>query len=433
MNYNREYVESSIPWVAFVPEDWKIKPIKHNTYIKARVGWKGLTSEEFEVESFAYLITGSDFSAKQIELENCYQISEARYLDDPYIQLQSGDVLLTKDGSIGKVAVVGELDKPACLNSGVFVVRPTSDYTSEYLYWVLKSNLFSEFINLSSSGSTILHLYQNVFEQFAFPLPTMKEQTEIVSFLNHETQELDELISKQQDLISILDERRKALIRQCTTKGLNQATSVQATNVYWLGDVPEHWSVGALKWFAKLQTGSTPSGAESQEVGEIPWVRPDDLLESGADTVASRFISLDAASELKPAPAGATLLCCIGATLGKAGHTVTETYFNQQITSISWKMHPKYLFYLISGLKDAIRSLSVGNTLSILNNEKLGSLHIPVPPDDEQSEIVEYLENKLAQLDKLTKLANQSVGLLIERRQALISAAVTGKIDVRGK
>lgn len=106
-----------------IPEGWAIKKIKHKCYVKARVGWKGLKSSEFLANGYAFLITGTDFVNDRIDWNNCYHIDKDRYDEDPYIQLQNEDLLITKDGTIGKLAVVEELEKPTCLNSGIFVVR----------------------------------------------------------------------------------------------------------------------------------------------------------------------------------------------------------------------------------------------------------------------------------------------------------------------
>lgn len=100
-----------------IPEEWEIKKIKHLCYVKGRVGWKGLKASEFLIKGFAYLVTGTDFKDGLVDWDNCYQIDEERYLEDPYIQLRNNDLLITKDGTIGKLAIVENLDKPACLNS----------------------------------------------------------------------------------------------------------------------------------------------------------------------------------------------------------------------------------------------------------------------------------------------------------------------------
>lgn len=212
-----EMISVNTPWLSYMPVQWNLVTLKRNAYIKARVGWKGMTSDEFEAESFAYLVTGRDFLSRTIDLRECYQVSQERFVDDPFIQLRKGDLLVTKDGSIGKTALVGELDKPACLNSGVFLVRANKNCQNSFLYWVLNSNVFNEFIALQASGSTIQHLYQNVFETFKFGLPSLEEQEQIVGYLEDETARIDELISKAKELNVLLKTRRQALISAAVT------------------------------------------------------------------------------------------------------------------------------------------------------------------------------------------------------------------------
>lgn len=203
-----KYKDSGVEWLGNVPEQWDVKRIKHTTYLKGRVGWKGLTSSEYLDDGYAYLVTGTDFGSKFIRWKTCYCVDQTRYEDDPFIQLRNGDLLITKDGTIGKLAIVNDLDRPACLNSGIFLVRPETDYISEYLYWVLSSTAFAIFCDLSSLGSTIQHLYQNVFENFSFPIPTLAEQAAIAAFLDRETAKIDELVAEQRRLIELLKEKR---------------------------------------------------------------------------------------------------------------------------------------------------------------------------------------------------------------------------------
>lgn len=164
MKYD-SYKDSIIPWIGQIPSHWGQCRLKSYNSLKGRIGWNGLRSDEFLAEGYAYLVTGQDFSGKDIKWDKCYQIEKPRYDEDPFIQLKNGDLLITKDGTIGKIATVNNLDKPACLNSGIFVMKQTKDmFEQGYLFWMLSSDLLKEFNNYTSSGTTILHLYQNVFE-----------------------------------------------------------------------------------------------------------------------------------------------------------------------------------------------------------------------------------------------------------------------------
>ena len=174
LNPNVKMKDSGIEWIGEIPENWEIIPLKYNLSLKGRIGWNGLKSDEFEKESYAYLVTGQDFGNDVVDWSKCYQINKERYEEDPFIQLKNGDLLVTKDGTIGKVAKVMNLDKPACLNSGIFVVKQTGDrFVQGYLYWLFVSNQLKEFVNYYSTGSTIQHLYQNVFENMPLIIPSL--------------------------------------------------------------------------------------------------------------------------------------------------------------------------------------------------------------------------------------------------------------------
>lgn len=218
INRDAKMKDSGIEWLGDVPEKWKLKKIKYTSYVKARVGWKGLTSTDFELNSDAYLITGTDFKGKEINWEFCYQVNNYWYENDPYIQLRENDLLITKDGTIGKIALVKNMPKKTTLNSGVFVVRPLKVfYETEYMYWLLKSSIFDNFINYIKTGSTINHLYQDVFENFQTPLPDIDEQLNIINYLETETNKINSTITKIEIEIELLYEYREALISEAVT------------------------------------------------------------------------------------------------------------------------------------------------------------------------------------------------------------------------
>jgi len=153
--------ETGIAWIGSIPKSWNIATLKHTTYLKGRIGWQGLTTEEYLQDGDYLLVTGTDFDNGQIEWSRCAYVNNDRYEEDPYIQLKENDLLITKDGTIGKVAIVRRLPKPATLNSGIFITRPLhGQYRQDFLYWVLISDVFPEFISYSMVGTTINHLYQ---------------------------------------------------------------------------------------------------------------------------------------------------------------------------------------------------------------------------------------------------------------------------------
>lgn len=179
---------------------WEKKQLKTTATLKARIGWQGLTTAEYQKSGDFYLVTGTEFSNGYINWNDCFYVSESRFRQDKNIQLQKDDVLVTKDGTIGKVALIKNLPKPATLNSGVFVVRPLKDaFHPQFFYYLLCSSIFADFLAQLSAGSTINHLYQKDFISFSYSTPpTTKEQMAIAVILDDIDSEILALENKLQ-------------------------------------------------------------------------------------------------------------------------------------------------------------------------------------------------------------------------------------------
>lgn len=185
--------------------DWVKINLAKNSRLKARIGWQGLTTAEYLDEGYSYLITGTDFKDGQINWNDCHYVDYDRYAQDPNIQVSNGDLLLTKDGTIGKVAYIADLKRPATLNSGVFLVKPITDaYTAHFMFYVLESSVFKDFLQQLSAGSTISHLYQKDLVKFdLFVPPTKAEQEAIADILfdmDSDIHKLEEKLSKYQKI-----------------------------------------------------------------------------------------------------------------------------------------------------------------------------------------------------------------------------------------
>lgn len=416
-----KYKASGVEWLGEVPEHWAIPQIKRTTYLKARVGWKGLTSEEFRDNAFAYLVTGSDFRGKFVEWDKCYQVERDRYEDDPFIQLENGDLLITKDGTIGKLAIVSGLDRPACLNSGIFVARPRNAYSSAFMYWILSSRVFSVFCDLESFGCTINHLYQNVFERFAFPAPPESEQTAIAEFLDRETGKIDELVAEQRRLMELLKEKRQAVISHAVTKGLNPHAPMKPSGIEWLGDVPVGWAVKPLRWASKCYSGD---GISSDEIKPT-----DDDAHSIRVIGGNGLMGYTAHGNIKrPVLAVGR----VGALCGNIHIVAPPAWITDNalvLDSDSDVFDLQFLSFVmrIRNLND----IASRTAQPLITGTQVRDQRIPAPPLKEQQQITAFLSQELAKFDTLTAEAQRAIDLLQERRTALISAAVTGQIDVR--
>ncbi len=364
-----------------------------------------------------------------------------RYNEDPYIQLQNEDLLITKDGTIGKLAVVTNLDKPACLNSGIFVVRSIKDdFSTRFLLWVLKSSIFTDFNGLTAYGSTIQHLYQNVFFEFAFAFPPVNTQISIADYLQKKTAEIDHIIANKQKLIALYAEEKQGnFFKQVVNKGLDPNFENERFGGGMDREIPEHWEQKNLKYLARVQTGGTPKiqNAKMDYFADstINWYTPSDFYNDGVLEDSNRKINEFAVddNEVEIFPENSVYLVSIGATLGKVGLSKTKASANQQINVIIFDkslLNPFYGYYFLVSNKEMIKLEADYTTLPILNQTKTKSLTIAYPNLKEQDEIVQYIDKECVRINTILEKFNKQIDLLKEYRTTLISEVVTGKIKV---
>ena len=186
-------------------KEWKSFNLMSGSKIKARIGWQGLKKSEYLDSGYAFLVTGTDFVDGRVKWETCHFVERERYNQDENIQIKNGDILVTKDGTLGKTAFVQGLTRPATLNSGVFVIRPLQNaYDPEFVYHILSSFVFKEFLDKLSAGSTIVHLYQKDMGKFEFLLPpTLDEQKAIATILTEMDEEIEKLEEKYEKYTAI--------------------------------------------------------------------------------------------------------------------------------------------------------------------------------------------------------------------------------------
>lgn len=432
MNRYQSYKSSGVEWIGDIPIHWGFNKVGNNTYVKGRIGWKGLRSEDF-IDEGPYLITGTDFNKDgTINWEQMYHVNQERYDEDSFIQLKDNDVLITKDGTIGKVVYVGNLRGQTCLNSGIFLTRPTNkDYISRFFFWVLNSNVFKIFVDYNSGGSTIQHLYQNVFVNFKFPIPTIQEQLQIVQFLDEKTELIDKLILTKERKITLLKEQKTSLINQVVTKGLNPNVKMKDSGVEWIEEIPEHWSFVNFGRICDVRQGLQIRFEE----------RLSEKVENSYEYITTQSVhNPDQYKQyiLNPKP---NVICnendiLMGRT-GNTGEVVTNVNgvfhnnfflidFNRKIISKEF-----LVWYLTNPrLREELLLLSGTTTIPDLNHGKFLSTKFVYPELKEQLQIVEHLNSKTKEIDDLVQLEQKKIDLLKEYRQSLISEVVTGKLKV---
>lgn len=229
LNKNVPMKDSNIKWIDSIPNLWQVIRLKYAYWLKGRIGWQGLRADEFvENENCPYLITGTDFDEGHIDWSGCVHITEERFSQDSFIHVKENDLLITKDGTIGKVAIAKKCPEKVSLNTGVLIMRNTRNYKciNKYIYYIISSNQFFDWYKLNHSGnSTIKHLNQEKFYNFQFTLPRYTEQKQIADYLDRKCSKINDIIKAKNKQLSTLDEYKKSLIYEYVT-GKKEVPSV---------------------------------------------------------------------------------------------------------------------------------------------------------------------------------------------------------------
>ena len=402
--------------IGVIPQNWILNNLIETSVLKARIGWQGLTTKEYLTSGEYYLVTGTDFFNGKILWDDCHFVEKFRYLQDSNIQLKQFDILITKDGTIGKVAFINKLPLPATLNSGVFVLRPKNNsYLPEFLYYIFNSLYFGEFLRKLVAGSTINHLYQKDFISFKFPLPSHPEQTAIAEVLS----DTDKLIQTLEKLIA-----KKRNIKQGAMKKLLQPK--------------EGWEMKKLGEIGELITkGTTPTslGREFQKNG-INFIKIESLTPNG-DIIPEKVAYIDEythqllkRSQLKTGD----ILFSIAGALGRVAivkNEILPANTNQALSIIRLKINSpidlNYLtIYLTSEkIQTHILNVSVQGAQANLSLLNISQLLIDLPKSkEEQTRIATILSDMDAELNALESNLTKYKMLKLGMMQNLL----TGKI-----
>ena len=212
----REMKDSGIEWIGELPIGWETRKIKYVATLNGRIGWQGLTSSEY-CDDGAYLITGINFDNGQIDWSTCVHVPMERWAEAPQIQIQNGDLLITKDGTVGKVAIVSNMPSETSLNSGVLLIRTVDSCYKKFIRYYLQSYTAKLIMDLSLLGSTIANLSLRTLRDFVIPYPPKEEQIQIVNHLNNRTSGIDAAISKKKKIVDELIDYKKSLIYEVVT------------------------------------------------------------------------------------------------------------------------------------------------------------------------------------------------------------------------
>jgi type I restriction enzyme S subunit len=250
------YKDSGLEWLGEIPSDWRVSRLGYESWVRARLGWKGLKAEEYVDDGFVFLAT-PNIKERDIDFENVNYINKQRYDESPEIKLSVGDVLLAKDGStLGTVNIIRSLPRPCTVNSSIAVVTPRNCLNGIFLYYLFQSSFLVNTIQRIKGGMGVPHLFQDDLNKFHLPLPPVEQQANIAAFLDRETAKIDALVAEYRTLIDLLKEKRQAVISRAVTKGLDPTLPMEDSGVEWLGEVPKYRDVMRIGKIGRLSKGN---------------------------------------------------------------------------------------------------------------------------------------------------------------------------------
>lgn len=424
-----------------VPNDWivgKIKFFLSNEYGSVKAGPFGSQLLSSEMKSGEYkvynqrTVINNDF-----EIGENY-INEKKYRELNPFKVKEGDILLTTRGTIGRCSIV-----PYGYEEGIIhpcLIKVSLDnqkVTNEFFKYVLQETLFVQSqLKLNSNATTIDVIYSEPLKNVRIPVPSIKVQQEIVSFLDKETNRIDTLIAKKQKQIKLLQEKRQAIITQSVTKGLNENVKMKDSGVEWIGEIPEHWEAKKLRHIGNAIIGLTYSPDDVTDETEGTLVLRASNIQNGRLTLDNNvYVNKLIPDKLKTRE-GDILICSRNGSeklVGKTGIVTSDeegltfgaftTIFRSEIND--------YLFYFFnSGMMKEQSGLFNTSTVFQLTTGILKNLRVAIPLDDkERKEIVNFLNKETKKIETGIHKIRKSIELLKEYRSSLITHAVTGQID----
>lgn len=426
--------ESGIDWIGKIPEEWEVIKVKFFTYMKGRIGWQGLKADEF-IDEGPYLVTGTDFKNGRVNWDTAYHISQKRYEQAPEIQLKQGDLLVTKDGTVGKLALIDELPDSASLNSHLLVLRPLFNrYDNHFLYYVLSSLEFKNYFQKVSIGSTMDSLSQEKMGEFIFALPNINEQNSISRYLDKKTAQLDKAKALLEEQIQKLKDYRASLIYETVTKGLDKTVPMKDSGIDWIGQVPEGWGVTKFKYLGDVKQGLTysPSDVVDKDEG-ILVLRSGNIQNGSLDFNNNVYVKTKVVESIVLRKNDILITARNGspALIGKNAIIDTDIKATfgafMMVFRANKSLFAKFAYYLMNVSFSFYRTFFTTSTVNQLTAAIFNGIEVPLPSVSEQQRIADFLDKKTYQIDQLIQIKNKQIENINKQRQTLIYDYVTGK------
>ena len=434
MQHYPEYRESGVEWIGEIPKDWDTIRCAHLFEVKHIKK----TSEEINLSVYRdYGVIKRDSRD-----DNYNRVSEDT---SNYKLVEPGDFVFNKmkcwQGSLG-VSEYRGIVSPAYT-----VCKPKRHFHGQYFHYLLRSQLcIQEFSRLSCGvrpGQWELRFKD--FKDIVVPYPSMLEQTQIAAFLDHKTEKINELIHIKERQVELLHEYRASLINQTVTKGLDPNVKMKSSGIEWIGDICSHWQVKKLKYIVR---GGLTNGIFKKRDQFGSGVKLINVTDIYQDDFLVKFEELDRVKaephEIETYAVEQGDIFFVRSSLKLEGVAasacVTDvpepTVFECHLVRLQpcpTQVLFKYLINYLNSIQTRQRLITLANTVTMttIAQPRLASIEVTLPPLSEQAQIVEFLDRKTGQIDKLIAIEGRRIELLKEYRQSLISHVVTGKIDVR--
>lgn len=433
-----EYKDSGVEWVGVLPDHWHSTKIKYGYKITlGKMLQKEMKAYDDELKPYLKAINIQPEGVWLDVVENMW-FSQG---DLRSLRLVGGDVLISEGGDVGRAAIWKD-ELPECyIQNAINRARPLKDRSSSYLYYWMIMLKSSGFIDILCNKATIAHYTAEKLESSQLFIPPYREADLISSFLDHETAKIDTLIEKQQQFIQLLKEKRQAAISHAVTKGLNPNAKMRDSGVEWLGEVPDHWDVRSVSHASSKITNGYVGPTRDILVDEgVSYVQATHIKNGSVNFDGAYFVRpewSDAHSK-SILSRGDVLIVQTGAGTGDVGLvSELEEGFNCHaliiVQPVDAVISGEYLSMVLQSQYgySTLYSIRTGGMHPHLNCGEVQYVKLPMPPRYEQDEITGYISEQIQKFDLLVNKQLNAISLMQERRTALISAAVTGKIDVR--
>ena len=426
-----KYKESGVEWLGEVPGHWEVTALKRG--FNVTLG-KMLQPESNGVddELLPYL-RAANIQWDGVETSDIKQMWLSKR-DRAHLRLANGDLLVSEGGDVGRSCLwAGELESCYFQNS-VNRVRAIGENSNRYLYYWLSTIKDKGYVDVLCNKSTIAHFTAEKVAAVPVPFPTAVEQTQIAVFLDRETAKIDELVAEQRRLMALLKEKRQAVISHAVTRGLNPDAPLKPSGIEWLGDVPEHWEVLPAKRVSNVFVPQRNKPDLNADGDGHFWVTMEQMRNEeikSAELYVTESAARDAGTRVLKA--GAVVASCVG-TFGLAAINSVDVIINQQLQAFipTDRVDAKFMRHCVVIAESYFEQIGTAATIAYVNQLGFANMPLVLPPKAEQHQVVEFLAAESTRFDALTTEAQRAITLLQERRTALISAAVTGQIDVRG-